>query len=52
MLVIYVPSLDKIFDTVPLALIDFGYIFGGALIMFLFGMVANYIIRRLTKELD
>ena len=52
MLVIYVPSLDKIFDTVPLALIDFGYIFGGALIMFLFGMVANYIIRRLTRELD
>ena len=39
-------------SSAPLALIDFAYIIGGALIMFVFGMFANILIRRLTKEID
>ncbi len=50
--VVYIPSLDKIFDTVPLGLVEWIYIIGGALTMFIIGMTANLLIRRITKEID
>lgn len=52
LVVIYIPSLDKIFDTVPLGLIEWIYIISGCTIMFIVGTFGNLIIRRFTKELD
>jgi len=51
LVVIYTP-LNKIFETVPLTLIELGYIGAAALAMFVFGAIANYIIRNFTKEMD
>ncbi|MEK6834867.1 MAG: HAD-IC family P-type ATPase [Nanoarchaeota archaeon] len=52
LMVIYIPSLDKIFDTVPLGLIEWIYIISGCMIMFIVGTFGNLIIKRFTKELD
>jgi len=52
LIVVYVPSLDKIFDTVPLGLIEWIYILAGCAFMFIIGTIGNNIIRKFTKELD
>lgn len=52
LIVIYIPSLDKIFDTIPLGLIEWIYIMSGCMIMFIVGTFGNLIIRRFTKEMD
>ncbi len=52
LIVVYVPSLDKIFDTVPLGLIEWIYILAGCAFMFIIGTIGNNIIRKFTKEID
>jgi Ca2+-transporting ATPase len=51
LLVIYTP-LSKVFDTVPLSLIEWSYILIGCVFMFIIGTIGNYIIKGFTKELD
>lgn len=52
LLVVYAPSLDNIFDTVPIGLTEWIYILIGCIVMFLVGILGNKLIRKLTKEID
>ncbi len=50
--VVYLPSMNLIFKTVPLSLIEWGWILGGCLFVYIFGTLANKIIFKFTKEID
>jgi len=50
--VVYTPYLNAIFKTIPLNLIDWGFIIAGCIFMLIFGNLANLLIRKLTKQID
>jgi len=52
LIVVYVPSMNNIFKTVPLNLEDWGLILLGCLFMLVFGNLINYFIRKMTKQFD
>ena len=51
-IVIYVPYFNTLFKTTPLLLVDWISILIGGVILFVFGSLFNYLIRKTTKQID
>ncbi|MEK6933178.1 MAG: cation-translocating P-type ATPase [Nanoarchaeota archaeon] len=52
LVVVYIPGLNTIFKTTPLNLNDWIAILIGGVTMFVLGMLANHIVKRITKQVD